>query len=159
MTLNNNKELPSIYQTIIHYVYTHRHPITRDVVYVGMGKGDRAWSMQVGMYPTPSRRGGRSKEHFEWFKSLEQIGYTLQDIVELEFTGLSKEEAFEKELSLIKEIGYINLFNIDPSLALRQYNSEIEEIFKLRNQGLSYEKISSALNISTMSVWRYINVY
>ena len=76
------------------YVYLHKEG--EEVVYVGKGKGDRAWSF-----------GRGSKQHIEWMvdKAIEGTQW-----VTLHSYGLEENDALSLESSLIKE--YQPRFNI-----------------------------------------------
>ena len=79
----------------LYYVYHHIHPESKDIVYVGVGKFDRAWTC---------RGGNRSKEHFQFIKEMEMKNFTLADVVKIHKSGMNKKEAFELERQLIDEI-------------------------------------------------------
>jgi hypothetical protein len=55
-----------------HYVYVHRDPRTGEVVYIGSGTGDRAWTIR-----------GRGPEHQAWFAELRREGFQVGDAVTL----------------------------------------------------------------------------
>lgn len=71
----------------IYYTYAHIRNDTNTVFYIGMGKFNRAWSQK-----------SRSRH---WFNIVKKVGYKIQILS----TGLSQNEAFEKEKELIKFYG------------------------------------------------------
>ncbi len=70
-----------------YYIYFHINPLKNEIFYVGKGHGRRAY-----------RKDGRSQF---WSRTINKYGYII-DIIE---TGLSNEEASEKEKWYIKRIG------------------------------------------------------
>lgn len=146
-------ELATQYQQF--YVYTHKDPRTSNVVYVGYGSGQRAWMMLNSTYTGP-RYGHRSKEHHSWYKQLEALGFTLEDIVKIQFKNLSKEKAKILESTLIK--AHKPIFNIQQGLGSMTDPKLKEQASSLRKEGKSYSKIALIMKLkSTMSAWRYVN--
>jgi hypothetical protein len=80
-----------------YYVYRHVDPVTRQVKYVGIGQYDRAWSV---------RQTHRKQSHFMWLNQKISEGHTLQDIVEITHSNLTKGQASEIEKKLISEHKY-----------------------------------------------------
>lgn len=79
-----------------YYVYRHLNPITKQVFYVGIGKGDRVID-------------GGSKRNKAWKKYVYQNnGYVFDFVIK----NISKSEALQIERKLIIEFGIDNLTNI-----------------------------------------------
>jgi len=71
-----------------YYVYTHQNPKTKDVFYVGLGKGNRAWNKWT----------GRNKF---WDNYVNKYGYEVEIVAE----NLSRSKAEKIEIRLIAELG------------------------------------------------------
>lgn len=71
-----------------HYVYTHLNPTNKDVFYVGIGKGNRAWN----------KGAGRNKF---WDNYVNKHGFEVEIIAE----GLTRKQAGKIEIELIAELG------------------------------------------------------
>lgn len=123
----------------LYYVYEHINPVTLEIVYIGVGKLDRAWTC---------RGGNRSKEHFEFIYDLQMKGFTLQDIVYIRERGLPKQEAFEKERNLIDELRpkYNKLSNKNHWQGNRKFEVETCLLAKaLHEMGYGYQRIAFLL--------------
>lgn len=84
-------------------------------------------------------------------------GFTMQDIVELGDTGLSRKEALEIELQLIDEHRpqFNRNFRINDSCKLDQESFTLA--VELRTEGLSYKNISEELGVSPMTIHRALS--
>ncbi len=71
-----------------HYVYTHLNPKTKEVFYVGIGKGNRAWN----------KGAGRNKF---WDNYVNKHGFEVELIAE----KLTRKQAGKIEIQLIAELG------------------------------------------------------
>ena len=71
-----------------YYVYTHLNPTTKDVFYVGIGKGNRAWN----------KWAGRNKF---WNNYVNKHGFEVELIAE----GLTRKQAGKVEIELIAHLG------------------------------------------------------
>jgi hypothetical protein len=71
-----------------YYVYTHLNPITKEVFYVGIGKGNRAWNQW----------SGRNKF---WENYVNKYGFEVELISE----NLTRKQAEKIEINLIAELG------------------------------------------------------
>lgn len=71
-----------------HYVYTHLNPKTKDVFYVGIGKGNRAWN----------KGAGRNKF---WDNYVNKHGFEVEIVAE----GLTRKQAGKIEIDLIAHLG------------------------------------------------------
>jgi hypothetical protein len=76
------------------YVYGHYKATTGELFYIGKGTGNRAWS-------TKDRNN-------RWMCTVDKHGIEVKIL----YKNLSEEDAFQKEMELIKEIGLENLTNI-----------------------------------------------
>ena len=76
----------NMYKNGNYYVYYHINSKTNEVVYIGKGKNDRAWTFNGNQ---------RSEQWHQYFKN-------NQIEVKIVVIDLSEEEAFEIEKSLIK---------------------------------------------------------
>lgn len=71
-----------------YYVYTHLNPITKDVFYVGIGYGNRAWN----------KWAGRNKF---WENYVEKHGFEVEIIAD----NITRKQAEKIEINLIAELG------------------------------------------------------
>jgi hypothetical protein len=71
-----------------YYVYTHLNPKTKEVFYVGIGKGNRAWNQWA----------GRNKF---WENYVNKHGFKVEMIAE----NLTREQAEDIEMKLISHLG------------------------------------------------------
>jgi len=71
-----------------YYVYTHLNPNTKEVFYVGIGKGNRAWNQWA----------GRNKF---WENYVNKHGFEVELISE----NLTRKQAEKIEINLIAELG------------------------------------------------------
>ncbi len=71
-----------------YYVYVHLNPNTKEVFYVGIGKGNRAWNQWA----------GRNKF---WENYINKYGFEVELISE----NLTRKQAEKIEISLIAELG------------------------------------------------------
>jgi len=76
------------------YIYFHINPLKNEVFYVGRGYGSRS-----------HRKTNRNKY---WHNTVNKYGYII-DIIE---SGLTSDEANEREIFYIKKIGRKNLVNM-----------------------------------------------
>jgi hypothetical protein len=121
------------------YIYQHIDPVSKEVMYLGVGQYDRAWSI---------RKNNRKEKHVKWLTEQYDKGFTLSDIVVIVANGLSKEEALEKELKLIKETKPMlnELGNPDHWQRNRKNNKETAEFAKnLHDMGYGYVRITYLL--------------
>lgn len=112
----------------IYYVYTHRHPNTGIVFYVGKGCKGRAWDCN-----------GRFRTHKNILDAYTHMGYIPCDWVYIEHAGLSEPEAYEKEFELIKTLPAQFLTNDG---GLRLSKQEKQNLVKMYKGGKSYAAIS-----------------
>lgn len=72
-----------------YYIYYHKEPISKEIKYIGKGKGQRAYDFHK-----------RSKKHLKWIKSLKDKG--LLPIVEIVEFFDAESAVLQKEAELIK---------------------------------------------------------
>lgn len=133
------------------YVYTHTDPTTNEIVYVGHGKGSRAWSEC------------RDSGHAAWMRTLFQLGYTMDEFVKVYAKHLSKKEACAIEASLIVKYKpvYNKLSNSNFSHIWSKWDTTTKTTIKtLHNNGYSYSQIAYLMGgqkKNAMSMWRICN--
>jgi hypothetical protein len=71
-----------------HYVYTHLNPKTKEIFYIGIGKGNRAWNQWAG------------RNQF-WENYVNKHGFEVELISE----NLTRKQAEKIEINLIAELG------------------------------------------------------
>jgi hypothetical protein len=75
------------------YVYVHIDPTTGSVVYVGKGRGERAWS-----------NGRRKGPHLRFLQNLSRMGFCPAHWAFILVTGLTDTEAHKTEHALIQKL-------------------------------------------------------
>lgn len=146
-----------------YYVYTHFHPETKEVVYVGKGAGGRAWATG---YSTAKAsrglRGNRTEEHQRWITELLEAGHTPGDYVQIVAQGLDngsaldiEKETTEKYVSLCAKLFNLACYGTLKNTVLSP--KQLAEASELRKQGVSYSKIAKTVTATTMTVWRALN--
>jgi hypothetical protein len=131
------------------YVYLHIDPESGEILYVGIGINERAWVCSM-------RGSSRKPEHAKRLQSLFAKGYTMGDIVKIEATLLSRDQAKELETRLVNE--YRPIYNVfknrsvfkNTKFSLEQANKAKE----LHSQGTPYYMLPTYFNLkgSNMSV-------
>ena len=119
-----------------YYVYSHQDPRNLKVLYVGVGQFDRAWNV---------RRNQRKDEHVCWLEELYNLGYTLEDIVQIDEKRLTKQEALELEKVKIEEIKpkFNSLMNPEYWHKGRKQNEDTSLFAKaLHEMGYGYQRIA-----------------
>lgn len=130
----------------VYYVYTHFDPKTKETVYVGKGRGGRAWDV--------TRARGNHKDHQNWMTSLMHQGFIPSDWVEIIEKNLTEKEAFEKELNLIHEKGLIK-FNRQQGETQHQAkmtNDQAIEAFKLVKEGIQHKIVAEKFGVSRTTI-------
>lgn len=136
------------------YVYKHVDPTTEQLLYVGKGTGQRAWACTGGY--ADARYGNRSKAHSAHLKALMSRGYLPCDWVQIVQRGLSASAAFKLETELIGSLkprfnSVMGMKNLKLSL------NQIKLARELRAKGMAYAAVASAIDTSTMTVYRVLN--
>jgi hypothetical protein len=139
------------------YIYTHKDIHTGEIIYVGVGTGERAWEW---------RSNKRSKDHNELLESYLKEGYVPTDWAEVHSKGLTTEDAYALETELISlHKPKFNKLKNDDYVSPKWKFSEVHHFAKLlQKQGYSYSNIAYLLGGNeskshTMSAWRMCNVY
>lgn len=134
-------QLPTVY-----YVYVYRES-DGSVVYVGMGKGGRAWQCQ--------RTNGDTQERNDWKQEQMRVGRLPCDWVEIVCRGLSKSEALELEALLIEEIRPpLNVLH-NPDAKGSKWDEFDPLVLALRQMGYSYQNISFLFGWENNPMWSY----
>lgn len=141
------------YQTYtpMYYVYTHADPDTKEVVYVGVGTKDRAYTSRA------TQRG--NPEHEQWLQDVETRGYIPHEYVNIICKSSNRDDCLLAEAELIDKLRpAYNRLSIKPATwAMTYTQEEIAMIKDLRSEGMSYSKIAEEMGRSTMGVWRVAN--
>ena len=94
----------------IFYVYMHVDPDSKEVLYIGMGQGSRAYATKTVKINT-TRYGHRSPEHAKHLDDLLDKGYLPHEWITFIKRGLHKQDALllekdsiEKYLKLISKL-------------------------------------------------------
>ena len=95
--------LLKLWENFPYYIYTHIHPETKKIFYIGKGKGGRAWEFL-----------SRSPAHITKLAQITLEGYPINSWVSLQTINLTEEEALVFERNWIKAEKQINpdLLNI-----------------------------------------------
>lgn len=86
-------------------VYAHKNPESGTIRYIGMGEPSRPYEIRF-----------RADRHKYWVYYLFSKGYTLQDIVQILDSGLTRDQALHKERLILVEYPKFkkkHLFNKD----------------------------------------------
>jgi hypothetical protein len=144
------------------YVYKHICPDTGEVVYVGIGTGNRAWTAGKGTGRTHNKNGLRTIEHADWMN-----GHFNNGVNPIEFVGcnLSRKDARAIESREIDN--HQPRFNKMGTDAYRHSKAETTkdealECRRLRSKGLSYLSINRIMwpgSTGAMRAHRAINQY
>jgi len=138
-----------------YYVYIHVDPETKEVLYVGMGKGSRAYATKT-TKTKQAAYGHRSPEHSEHLDRLLDKGYLPHEWIIFINRGLIKEEALHIEKQLISSLK--PLYNKSHGILNLLFDQTgVDRIKNLREQGLSYQKIAIEVGCSTMVAYRILN--
>jgi hypothetical protein len=135
----------------MYYVYVHYDPATEDWVYIGHGKGSRAWYFNGG-----ESNSARSVAHNTWCQAMCNLGYLPTEFVTVLERGLTKEQACLLEQRLIREER--TAFNaIIGQGILKMTPDKVALCRQLREKGVAYGVIAKEIGLSTMAVWRALN--
>ena len=141
--------LPTQYQQVF-YVYFHVDPDSGEIVYVGSGTKERAWT---------ARASNRHNEaHLTWLQRMETRGFTPDQYVSVVYRNSDKRAVLDKERELIEELK--PEFNQTLNKwwwCLTLSEEQLKEARELRDEGMSYKKIGEVIGTSTMTVWRALN--
>ena len=132
---------PSAYDKL-YYVYLHRDPITCNLLYVGHGFGDRAWSIT-----------NRDVIHKVYLQNLLKEGYLPCDWVELVSMQLTKASAKSDENFICRN--QTPTFNKSIRSKILKFTPDVYDIAKnMRDNGQAYSAIAKAVGLSIMSIHR-----
>lgn len=123
------------------YVYSHICPVTNETKYVGYGQKQRAWMTEL---------GHRSQPHCDWLNQMFEQGFTMQNIVNMIATRLSKSEAKHIEKEHITS--HQPIFN-NHYTGKRRYRTSRQA----DEESLSYRALAEKRGVSIMTVWRGLN--
>ena len=139
------------------YVSSHHYINTLEIIYIGVGTGERAWEW---------RGSKRSKEHNCLLMSYLEQGCVPSEWVTIEQQNLTTKEAYELETQLInKHKPKFNKNKNEDYVSPRWKFNEVHDFAKLlKQQGYSYSNIAYLLGgneskSNTMSAWRMCNAY
>jgi LysM repeat protein len=124
------------------YVYLHTDPVTREIVYVGKGSGNRAWTIA---------KGQRSDAHCEWYYEYEKKGYTMDELVTIYSKSLTSEEAKELENKCIRDFNPV--FNKKPG-SLKMTKEMLETAKEMQDAGKTLSAISEEFGVSHTTIQR-----
>lgn len=124
-----------------YYVYVHRHPRSKEIIYIGMGQKDRAWTITS---------KARHIEHKQFLEELGDSGFIASDWTQVVARQMTKAKAYEYERELISI--HKPKFNRDRHQRCMTA-AEIDKAAELRQSGKSYEKIAKELGFNSWTVW------
>jgi len=141
----------------IYYVYVHVIPYTTEVVYVGHGCRERAWTCRVNPKAGRGIGGGhRQPDHGAWCEQMMAAGYAPNEWVYIKYKQLDKEKAREIERSLIEH--YKPVFNKSCGTGnLKVTAGMLKTAQKMRESGMFYHLIAEELGVSTMAIHRALS--
>ena len=133
----------------MYYVYLHRDPKTKEVIYIGKGSRGRAWHC--------AESNSRGSEHASYLDLLLEEGYTPDQWVEIISSGLTNKDAYQLETLLLDQLVEYPRYNKKRDHACVLSSEDRDRIRKLREFNLSYDKIAKDIGTSTMTVFRFLN--
>ena len=139
---------------MIYYVYEHKDPVTKEVVYIGYGSRDRAWKFPPISKNYPS--ANRQPEHILWMEEKTKQGYIVSEWVNILYKAENRDEVRLRETKLIKEFSpRFNLVNC--GRCARKTIQEVTEMQALRLQGVIYQEIGKLFGVDRRTAKRYID--
>ena len=132
--LISSKTKLKLLMTNVFYVYIHRDPNTKEIVYVGKGKNGRAWDI--------TRSRSDNKEHQQWMIDQTIKGHLPCDWVEIPYRNLSEREALDKELKLLYDTGStkFNFRTGEFSYQSKLSPQQVKEIYLLTREKEIFQK-------------------
>ena len=121
------------------YIYNHIDPVSKEIVYVGLGQTDRAWN---------AHKTDRKTNHYEWLHEQIKNGHTLDEIVTITHKNLTRAEAESIETEVIQKLTprFNALKNPKHWNKGRSYTQGIAEFAKtLHGMGYGYIRIAFLL--------------
>lgn len=138
-----------------YYVYKHVDPETKELMYVGMGKGSRAYATKT-VKVKQAAYGHRSPEHAFHLEALLKDGYLPHEWIEFVERSLTKRQALKIEKELVNKLK--PFYNRKFGIKNLKFDLEgIRKMKELRDQGLSYKNIGKQMKCSTMVAYRILN--
>jgi Holliday junction resolvasome RuvABC DNA-binding subunit len=137
-----------------YYVYQHIDPETGEILYIGMGSYERAWLC---------RGSNRKKNHQERLNELFSLGYTMQDVVSILASYLSKEAALSLELTKIEKFKpkFNNYSNPNWKYPSKFADEVITMVKALKEMGYGPQNTAFLMggdkNKNAMTMWRMVN--
>jgi len=132
-----------------YYVYFHKDLDTNEIVYVGKGSRGRAWHC--------AKSNSRSIEHANYLDVLIKTGHTPDEWVEIVESGMSSREAYKLESEIIWSLSIFPKYNHKRDNCCILTSEQQSDIKFMREQGISYTKIANSIDVSTMTVFRFVN--
>ncbi len=131
-----------------YYVYSHHDPHNSyRIVYVGMGRRDRAWQC---------RGSQRRPAHTQFLEDcLDNFGYTMNLLVKIQAAALTKKDALSIERELIKK--HKPIYNLQMGVPKKLSEETICKARQDQKIGVSYSELGRKYKVSTMTIWRAIN--
>ena len=138
-----------------YYVYLHKDPTTKEIVYVGKGRHGRAWDV--------TRCRTENKDHQNWMLEQSEKGFLPSDWVTILEKNLTEKEAFSAETVWMHEHGSpeFNRTSGQKNHQAKITDDQAREIFKLASikqhkeiaeeYGISRSAVSM---IATRKQWR-----
>lgn len=136
----------------LYYVYLHVDPITYETLYVGMGKGTRAYATKT-TAAGKNEYGHRSPEHSDYLDTLMEQGYLPHEWVKFIDRSLDKETARLLEKECIEK--YKPTYNRKFGRKLCHLSREqVEYVLTQKSEGRMQKHIAEELGVSQMVVSR-----
>lgn len=138
-----------------YYVYEHFDPDTFDTLYVGMGRGSRAYATKT-TKAKQAAYGHRSPEHSKHLDELMLCEYLPHEWIKFHYRNLEKKEALVLEKQLIKSLK--PMYNRSTGATQLKFNKDqVIEMKSLRDDGLYYSQIAEKMGCSPMVAHRIVN--
>lgn len=139
-----------------HYLYSHNDPVTREIVYIGVGSNGRAWHCTHSPVTVKGGYVGRSELHGSYLNSLQDAGYLPSDWVVIAARNLERTEALHREREWIDEVR--PRFNVRQGYSLMKLTlAQLEWAAEERARGAYYITLAEELGVSTMTLHRALN--
>lgn len=120
-----------------YYVYKHVDPETKELMYVGMGKGSRAYATKT-VKVKQAAYGHRSPEHAFHLEALLKDGYLPHEWIEFVERSLTKRQALKIEKELRDQgLSYKNIgkqMKCSTMVAYRILNNQSPNYTELLNE-------------------------
>jgi len=135
-----------------YYVYRHIDPWNGETLYVGMGKGSRAYATKT-TKSNKNEYGHRSPEHSVVLDEFLRQGWLPHEWIEFLSRGLDKSDALNLEKKFIQELK--PKYNRKFGRKLCHLNKDqVEYVLKQKEKGISQKDIAEELKVSQMVISR-----